>query len=319
MALPYPNRTRRGLCMTLNSLVFTVVASSGLLFITPVAAQVQQGDPFVFKFEGGGAHQSEADLNDGNGGFAVDRWFLNAGVDYGWTARNSVGISVGGGKSIYDFNESSDFGGGTPWGNIDDFRVTLTARFGFGETGTIMIVPSLRYDGESDAKSGDSQTFGVFGAVAWRINESLTIGPGIGVFSRLENGTKVFPLLAIDWTFNEKWNLSTGRGLASSQGPGLSLTYRLNDDWSLGLTGRYENREFRLGDDGPAPGGIGRDQSIPMVAGAILQPNPKMSFSVFAGLSFAGKLRLKDSSDMVVDESDYDLAALFGATFEFRF
>jgi outer membrane scaffolding protein for murein synthesis (MipA/OmpV family) len=289
------------------------------LYALPVAAQPQQMGPWFFTIDGGGAHQSEADLDDSTGAFSKDRWFVSAGVDYAFSRRNSIGISVGGGQSDYEFTDETDFGGGIPWGKIDDTRVSLNGRFGFGETGTIFIIPTLRFNGEKDASSSDSRTWGVFAAATWRLKENLTIGPGIGIFSRLESSTKFFPILAIDWDINDRWNLSTGRGLASSQGPGLTLSYELNDDWSFGLSGRYENQEFRLDDEGPAPGGVGRDKSIPMVFSANLTPNKKLNFSVFAGLEFAGQLKLKDALDEVVEESDYDPALLFGATFEIRF
>ena len=288
-----------------------------LLYAMPAAAQ--QHGPWYFKIDGGGVHQSEVDLKDNTGGFSKDRWFVSAGVDYAWDRRTSLGISVGGGQSNYDFNDESGFGGGEPWNKIDDTRVTLSGRFGFGETGSVFIVPTLRFNGEKDASSSDSSTWGVFAAMTWQLNENLTIGPGVGIFSRLENGTRIFPVLAIDWDISERWNLSTGRGTASSQGPGLTLSYELNEDWSFGLTGRYENIEFRLDDEGPAPGGVGRDHSMPIVFSANLTPDEKINFSVFAGLEFGGQLRIKDSMDVIVDESDYDPALLVGATFEFRF
>ena len=107
--------------------------------------------------------------------------------------------------------------------------------------------------------------------------------------------------------------------MASTQGPGLTLSYKLNDDWTFGLAGRYENLEFRLDDEGPAAGGIGRDRSIPIVISANLTPNKKLNFSVFTGIEFAGELKLKDAMDELVEESKYDPALLFGATFEVRF
>jgi hypothetical protein len=45
----------------------------------------------------------------------------------------------------------------------------------------------------------------------------------------------------------------------------------------------------------------------------------RIDLAVFAGIEFAGKLKLKDSMGNVVEESKYDPALLFGATFEFRF
>ena len=305
--------------MTRTTTFLTVFTVFGLFCAMPATAQEQQRSPWSFNIDGGGVHQSEVDLKDDTGGFSVDRWFLGAGVNYSWDRRTSFGMSVGGGKSFYEFNELTGFGGGEPWDTIEDSRVSLTGRFGFGETGSVIIIPTVRINGEKGASNSDSRSYGLFGAVAWRLNEDLTIGPGIGIFSRLESSTRFFPVLAIDWNISDRWNLSTGRGLASSQGPGLTLSYKLNDDWSLGLSGRYEDIEFRLDDDGPAAGGVGRDQSFPLVFRADLTPNRKISLAVFAGLEFGGKLKLKNALNVIVDESKYELAPIFGGTFEFRF
>ena len=305
-----------------NTALFTFIALLGFLYTLPVESQESRGpqsSPWSFTIDGGGAHQSGVDLKDGTGGFSVDRWFLGAGLDYSWGARASVGVSIGGGRSIYDFDELTGFGDGEPWGTIEDSRLSFSARFGVGEKGMALIIPTVRFNGEKGTSNGDSRTFGLFGAVFWRVGEDLSIGPGLGVFSRLEGSTKFFPILAIDWNISERWNLSTGRGLASSQGPGLTLSYKVNEEWALGVAGRYEDLEFRLDDDGVAAGGVGRDQSIPLVFTADLTPNSKMNFSVFAGLEFGGKLKLRNALDVLVEESKYDPAPIFGGTFEFRF
>jgi hypothetical protein len=291
----------------------------GLIFILPAMAQDQAGGQTVFKFEGGGLHQSETDLSDSGGAFAVDRWFFGLGLDYGWSQRDSIGFAVGAGKSIYEFADLTGFGGGDPWGTIEDARISVTWRFGFGDTGSFILIPTARFNGEKDASTGDSSTYGLFAAAAWRVSENLTIGPGVGAFSRLEDGARIFPILVIDWNITERWALSTGRGLAASQGPGLTLDYKLNEDWSLGLAGRYEDVEFRLDDEGIAPGGVGRDQSIPLVFMGTLEPNKKLRFSVFAGIELNGTLKLKDSMGDVIEESDYDPAPIFGASFDVRF
>ena len=298
--------------------VLTAISLLSMLYATTVSAQ-QQRSPWSFNIDGGVAHQSDADLKDGNGSFAIDRWFVGAGVNYSWDRRTSLGISIGGGKSKYDFDDLTTIGDAEPWETIEDSRVSLMGRFGFGDNGAVFIIPTLRMNGEKGSSNSDSNTWGIFGAVTWRLNEDLTIGPGIGVFSRLEDGTKVFPVLAIDWNISDRWNLSTGRGLASSQGPGLTLSYKLNEDWSLGVAGRYENNEFRLDDKGVAPGGIGRDQSIPLVFRAELRPSKKLGLVAFVGIEMSGKLKLKDSMDNLIEESKYDPAMLFGATFEYRF
>ena len=291
----------------------------GLLWAMPLAAQTQQPSPFVFKLEGGGIHQSETDLGDTTGGFAVDRWFASASLDYGWSLRDSIGASVGAGQSSYEFNDLSGFGGGNPWAKIDTARVSLTWRSGFGKTGSFFLMPTARVDGEKGTSSSDSTTYGVYAAAAWWINETLTIGPGIGIFSRLEDNAWIFPILVIDWDITDHWNLSTGRGLAASQGPGLTLGYQLNEDWTLGISGRYEDIEFRLDNDGPQAGGVGRDQSLPLVFLATLTPDPQLKLSIFAGIELGGTLELKNAAGEIVAESNYDPAPILGASFEVRF
>jgi hypothetical protein len=41
--------------------------------------------------------------------------------------------------------------------------------------------------------------------------------------------------------------------------------------------------------------------------------------NLFAGVEFEGRLKLKDENGDTLIESDYDPAAIFGGTFEFRF
>lgn len=303
----------------MRPLMSAALLLAALAFGNAAWAQSPPAGPWRFSIEGGGAHQAESDLENTGGGFEVDRWFIGAGVAYAWNRRNSIGLSLGGGNSDYAFDSAGDFGGGDPWGEIENARVGITGRFGVGETGSAIIIPTVRFNGEAGAGSGDSRTYGLLAAFSWRISEALTIGPGVGMFSKLEDGTRIFPILVIDWDISDRWNLSTGRGLDASQGPGLVLGYRLNGAWSLALSGRYENLEFRLDEDGPAPGGTGRDQSFPLVASVILEPDPRVRLSVFAGAELNGSLRLKNALDQTVDESDYDPALLVGATFAFRF
>jgi hypothetical protein len=290
-----------------------------LLCTQTVAAQTPQNNSISVNADGGIAFQSSADLKDSEGSFSVNRWFASIGLNYVWNTRNSIGISFGGGGSKYDFDDLTGIGGGSPWEEIEDSRLSITGRFGFGDTGSIILIPTARYNGEKDSNTSDGRTYGLYAAAAWRISEDLTIGPGIGIFSRLESGTRIFPVLVIDWDISERWNLSTGRGLAASQGPGLTLSYSLSQSWSLGIAARYENIEFRLDENGPTPGGVGRDQSIPMVATVNWGPNEIVNLSVFAGLEFNGKLKLKNALDELVGESSYDPAPIFGATFKLRF
>lgn len=305
--------------MSLNTRACTLTLLLGSLCAQNAFAQAPGADPVSFNFEGAFAVQSSSDLSDIEGSFSVNRWYGGMGVTYSWNPRNSLGLYAGGGSAKYDFDPGTAIGDGMPWEEIDETRLSLIGRFGFGETGSVFLIPSARYNGEKDADTSEGRTYGLFAAAAWRLNESLTIGPGFGVFSKLEDGARFFPILVIDWQISERWNLSTSRALAASQGPGVTLSFEAAETWTFGLTSRYENLEFRLDEDGTTPGGIGRDQSIPVVLSTVWKPNQHVKLALFAGLEFAGKLKLKDAQDELLSESKYDPAPIYGGTFELRF
>ncbi|WP_200331509.1 hypothetical protein [Thiocystis violacea] len=264
---------------------------------------------------GGYVHQFDSDL-EGGGDFDVDRFFLEAGVTYSMGPRRRVSFSVGGGTDRYDFSGGVGLAD-EPWGRIDQLRFSVPVTWGFDEQWTLFAIPTLRYYGESGA--GDAATAGALGGVSYRFNDSLTIGPGIGVFSQLEDSVNVLPILIIDWKITDRLALETGRGLGATQGPGLTLNYRLSETWSLGLGGRYESLRFRLDDEGQAPDGVGEDRSIPLYVSATYSRGRDLRISAVTGMKINGELRLEDASGRLLARDDYGSTPFLGATFDLRF
>ncbi len=287
--------------------------------LVPRASPAQPAtEGWFWTLDGLYAAQGDADIGEGDGEFSLQRVYLAASLDYLWNPRTALGVSVGGGLSRYDFSGNSGLPG-EPWEDIEDWRVSLVSRFPINDRVSGLIIPSYRVNRESGASTSGADTWGLLAGVSWRLRPGLTLGPGIGVFERLEESTAVFPILVIDWDITERWNLSTGRGLAASQGPGLTLGYTLNQDWTLSLVGRDEPIDFRRDDEGPAPGGIGRDEVFPLVLGAEWAPNPGTRLSFFLGGEFGGELELANPSGEVIARSDYDTALIGGASFSLRF
>ena len=297
--------------------VFLAFAVIGLS-ISAARAQGAQRGPWVWSLAGAAVYQFDTGLDQG-GSFAVSRWFVQPGVGYARDRRNSIAVSLGAGENRYDFSASTDIGGGKPWRNIRDLRASVPIRFAPAERIDVIVIPSLRWNAESGAALDDGRSQGVLAAGTWRFGPDLAIGPGIGWFSELGDGDSLFPILALDWNITDTLSLSTGRGLAASRGPGLTLTWRTRPQVDLGLAGRYEKVRFRLDDSGPAPGGIGEDRSVPLIASVAYRPWPAASLTVFAGAEFRGRLRLEDRNGARIDETDYDPAPLLGLAFRARF
>jgi outer membrane receptor protein involved in Fe transport len=230
-----------------------------------------------------------------------------------------LGISLGYGEDDYDFSGSGGFGGLDPWGRVRDLRVSVPVQYAVNDAWTLYGIPSLRFNAESGASLGDGQTAGLLAGAAYRVSERLQIGPGLGVFSELEDDPSIFPILLIDWKISDRLSLETGRGFAASRGPGLQLRWAYSPSWQFALGGRYEKVRFRLDDDGAAPDGVGEDKAVPLFALAEFAFSRDAKISVFGGTEVGGALRIEDESGRRVSQSDQSSAPFFGASLQASF
>ena len=306
-------RPRFPAALTLLSLVSIFATSTSLAQAgRPPASE----GPWRFTLGGGAAHQFDTDV-DGGGSFAVNRLFIEPGVQYAPGRMFSASLTLGYGHDDYDFSGIKGFGGGAPWGGVNTFRVSAPLRYQVDDRWSVFAVPSVRTYYESSASASDGTTGGVLVAATYKFNENLSIGPGLGVFSQLEDSTMVFPVLAIRWQITDQLELSTGRGLAATVGPGLTLSWKHSEPLKFGLTGRLDKTRFRLDDKGNVPGGVGEDRSIGLFASVQYKLSPQATVSAFGGASFDGELRVEDDRGRGIYKEDYDTALSLGLTFRF--
>lgn len=268
--------------------------------------------------QGGYVHQFDTDIDNG-GSFDVNRLFFQGGVSYGFDDLKSISLALGYGYDGYNFSGNSGLGGLNPWDDIHSFRVSAPLRWGLDKTWTIFAVPTLRFNKESGGDTGDSVNGGGFAGFSYRVSDRLTIGPGFGVITQIEDSASVFPVLIIDWKITDTLSLGTGRGLGATLGPGLILSWEPSRKWTLSLGGRYERLRFRLDDDGVAPKGVGDNRSFPLFGGVTYNISRKAQVSLLGGMELGGELKVEDEGGNTVIEEDYDSAGFIGLTFNLRF
>ncbi len=294
------------------------------LLFTAYSASVYAGPPeardssWRWTLQAAAVHQFEADLDKG-GEVSVDRYFASIAVGRQVSDRLRIGFEFGYGEDSYDFSGTTGFGAMNPWGDIREMRISLPMRYFASRDWMLFAVPSLRYQAEQGASLDDGQTGGLLAGATYRFSDTLSIGPGIGVFSEIEDDTSVFPILLINWKITDTLSLETGGGLAASRGPGLQLTWQQSSRWRFALGGRYENTRFRLDDKGTAPGGVGEEDAMPLYALAEYSWSDDLKLSLIGGAEVGGNLRLEDSSGNLVSESDMDTAPFLGLSFKGRF
>ena len=268
---------------------------------------------------GGYVYQFDTDLDNSNGSFTADRFFVQPGIRYAPDHTRSFSLAFGYGYDGYDFTGENSFGALQPWDDIHTFRLSTPIRFTKGQNWSFFIVPTLRVTGESGADLNDSLTGGGFAGFAYRLSERLTIGPGIGIISQIEDDASIFPVLIINWKITEALSLETGRGLGATLGPGISLNWRMTEQWHFSLGGRYEKLRFRLDDKAETPDGIGQDTSFPVFGGVTYNLNSSAKVSIIGGLELAGELQLEDPDGNELEQQDYESAIFLGFSFYFRF
>ena len=311
--------TSRAWLFVLGLTAFTAFTASIPIMASDTAPNKGSSPPSKWTpyVRGGYVHQFDTNLEKG-GNFSVNRLFIQGGLSYSMGPQRRISFAVGGGSDQYNF--SDDIGlAGQPWDRIDQLRFSTPVTWALDQQWTLFAIPTLRFYGESGASLSDSATGGALAGFSYRVSDSLTIGPGIGVLSQLEDSVSVFPLLIVDWKITDRLSLDTGRGIGATQGPGLNFNYRYSDAWSFGLGGRYESLRFRLDDEGLAPGGVGEDRSIPLYLSATFSRGRDLRISAIAGAEFNGELRIDDANGRSVAREDYETAPFLGATVNIRF
>jgi hypothetical protein len=296
-----------------------------VILTLPAISQAEDTGPSDYPYRrwstflhGGYVYQLDTDMDNG-GSFNVNRLFVQGGVSYAPDIRKSISLSLGYGYDGYDFSEKVGFGSLDPWKNINGFRISTPVIWGFGEKWTLFAIPTLRTTAESGADLDDGITGGGFAGFSYRFSDRLTIGPGIGALTQIEENATIFPVIIINWKITERLSLDTGRGLGATLGPGVTLSWRAFEKWNLSLGGRYEKLRFRLDDEGLAPRGVGEDSTFSLYGGATYAFSEKAQLALLIGADLGGELLLEDENGNTIVEEEYDPGIYMGFTFNLRF
>ncbi|QBG47433.1 hypothetical protein EGM51_08525 [Verrucomicrobia bacterium S94] len=294
-----------------------ILLFAGLLLA--VSGQTNKPPEFSFprwgpSLKGGSVYNFPADL-DGGGSFAVSRYFVEAGMARMWDFDRMVAVSAGYGQDDYHF----DGLGVRPWDNIDNYRLGLFVRWALDDKWAFFAGPSVRSYSEAGTNLDDALAGTFFGGVSYAFGDRLTLGPAFLAAGQIEESTRYFPVLLVNWNITEKLSLETGGGFAATAGPGLTLVYDHSRHWKFAVTGRYEEKRFRLNGDGMAPDGVGEDRNIPIVGNIGYFFYPGGYVSVIFGYNFDGKLKVYDEYGKNIYIRGYNSSLLLGVAASFRF
>jgi hypothetical protein len=271
--------------------------------------------PVVYSVEARAELNFAASFSDSGGEVTVTRAGAAIGASIPAGERGEVQAGFDYEFSSYDFSSDNGFVTGVrePW--TDVHRGEVTVRYSRQETLQLAWFAggSLGSAGEDGAEFSETLFGSAFGGVRYALSRELVVGVGIAVRTEIEDNPLVVPLPMLHWQISEQWRLSSGGR------PGLTLSYSPSERLTFSVSGAYEFRDFRLDEDGPIPGGVGRETRVPLVFGVSYAPTRQISFEAGIGYAFAQEYEVLDSEGDRVSREDVDPAALLQLRVAYRF
>ena len=301
---------------TRPTFISPILAAALGAVMTVNALATDGSDPTPFR--AGYLHQFQTSLDDGG---HVTKDTLYAQLLIGGQISESffAGLFAVYVYDNYDFDGTGGLAGLDPWDGIHSVRLAGAMRWRLNDSWTLFGLPTVRYQGESGAEFEDSLAGGIIAGASKRFSDRLSIGPGFGYLSQLEDDAEIFPILLVDWKITDCLTLKTGGGVGASVGPGVALRWDINDCWFTTLETRYERVRFRLDENGDSNGGIGDDLSYPVYLSLTHVANENFRVSVTTGVKFNSEMTLEDSSGDRISKTDTSDAFVAGFSLFYSF
>ena len=291
----------------------TLVLAFACTLAVPAHAQPAALQPFVSITA---VHDARTDL-DGGGDVSVSRASLRAGATRALGAGGRAGFTVNYDYHDYRFGSAAAFDARAPWGTVQRYGLSAPMAFGVRDGWTLGLSPSVDAFRENGASDDDAVVWGAVVTATRRFEGGNLLGFGVGAFDGLED-TSVFPVVVVDWRFDDRWRLANPLATGPTGPGGLELVRRFDNGWDVGVGAAYRKMRFRLSDDGAVPAGVGEERGVPVFARATRAFGPA-TLHAYVGVVLEGRLRVEDRDGNALRQDDYDPALLLGLSLVSRF
>ncbi len=263
-------------------------------------------------------HQPKVDTENG-GDFRLSSLLVRFKVKRAVSPRTVLGLTLKYDVDDYEFSGSDGVGDAPAWTDVRRFGLGIPLFTRPSDAWSLGVTPTLDWLQEHGADTSESFSYGLSAFVSRGYGRDKALGLGAGVFRSVDDDTSVFPIVVVDWRFNEYWRLANPFE-ADVVGPaGLELSYRFNDHWHLGGGGAYRSYRFRLNDRGVAPRGVGKNTGIVGFMRLRRVVTSGLSFSIYAGVISNGKLEIEERGGNHLSSADYDPAPFAAVTLSGQF
>lgn len=292
-------------------------AAVGLAFAATAHSQPMQPGQTVTSFGISAVNQFKTDMDAGG---SFDWYGVNArlGVNRQFSANWMAGASVSYEYEQWSWTDASAFGGQAPWEGISTPQLGLDFVYTPTSDWRLSVSPSVEWAAETGVGTSGASTYGAVLLAARTFSPGLTLGLGAGVFRQIDE-TKVFPFISVNWQITDKVALRNPLPAGPAGGAGLELTYKVDDQWTVGAGGAYRSYRFRLNNSGPYAGGIGQNRFIPVFARVSYQFMPGTRIDLYGMAATGGNVQAQSADGSQTVNSDYSTGFGLGLNLSHRF
>ncbi|MEQ9095769.1 MAG: DUF6268 family outer membrane beta-barrel protein [Phycisphaerales bacterium] len=204
---------------------------------------------------------------------------------------------------------------GNPVANFNRQNIDVLVTHNLDRQWSMLVLGGIGLARERNADVGDSIVWRAGVGTAYQATENISIGVSLVATAEQEGSVEFLPLPVIDATLelDERWTLRLGT-LA-----GAVLTYQMNDELAFRLRSGYNERNYRLDDEGFAPEGVFQDKSIDLRLGVNWQPVPGLEIDAGVGSQLWRRFKVKDEDGNRLRRAETDPTFMLFAGVSYRF
>lgn len=281
------------------------------------SAQPSQPGQSTVSFSLSAMNQFKTDMNEG-GNFSWYDTNVQLGVNRQFDSNWGGGVFVEYGYQHWSWSDPTAFDGQAPWAGISTPQLGLSVSYSPSAAWRFSLSPSVEWSAETGVGTADAATYGAVLLATHTVSPGLTLGLGAGVFRQIDQN-RVFPFIAVNWRITDKWTLSNPLPAGPAGGAGLELSYKLDDQWTIGAGGAYRSYRFRLNDNGPYAGGIGQNRLIPVFARVSYQFAATTRIDLYGVATTGGNVQAQSADGSQTWNSNYKTGFGLGLNLSHRF
>lgn len=255
--------------------------------------------------------------DDANGSVAVDRFGIRGGVPLIMKEDNILAIGFRYALDRYDFEGTT-----ADWESIHHANIGLASRWQVNDNWLWANYAIAGISAEEGSDKDQGLNFNHISIAEYKVNDRLTIGPGVVISSQVDQDIDVIPIIAVNWQINDEWALASGPSEVAVAGANVYFEYTpkaLKEKWMFTTGFSYGSQNFKIADNSTVTDGSGEERLGSAYLAASYKMDSGVKLSAIAGYHLFQSYSIFDNSGRELSKEILEDAPFFGVAVGFEF